>query len=136
MDRNFHGINSVPLFLNCYVLYPPQKDFLPRANQAISDVITYRKQNIDCPLKVDQLTQIAHMSSDHFTHVFRHETGIAPYEYLLRLRIDLAKHLLKTTNLRISQVASAVGYQSDMGFILAFSNRAGISLSAYRKFPI
>ena len=58
---------------------------------------------------------------------------MAPYEYLLSLRFNLAKHLLKTTDYTIRQVAFAVGYQSEAGFANHFTEKMGLSPGQYRK---
>lgn len=120
-----------------YYAYPPEHTATPvsRSNQAVAVAIEYMKLNIDHQIMVEELAESAHMSRFHFSRVFRRETGMAPYEYLLSLRFNLAKHLLKTTDYTIRQVAFAVGYQSEAGFANHFTEKMGLSPGQYRKSP-
>ena len=45
----------------------------------------------------------------------------------------MAKQLLKTTDLRINEVASSCGYQNSTHFMRQFKEKTGISPSEYRK---
>ena len=75
------------------------------------------------------------MSRFHFSRVFRKETGMSPYGYLIHLRFNLAKYLLKTTGYTVREVAFAVGYQSEAGFANAFTEKVGLPPGAYRESP-
>ena len=52
--------------------------------------------------------------------------------YLAIWRIQLAKHLLKQTNLNMVEVAQRVGYESDAAFNRAFKRHAGQPPAAWR----
>jgi AraC-like DNA-binding protein len=53
--------------------------------------------------------------------------------YLLSLRIQRAKTLLRNHNTTISAVATQVGYQSDVAFAAAFKREVGSSPGVYRR---
>ena len=50
------------------------------------------------------------MSNSHFCTIFSQEMGVTFTEYLTNLRMNKAKELLRTTQMRSSDVAYAVGY--------------------------
>jgi len=76
------------------------------------------------------------MSQYHFSRLFKRECGYSPHEYIILVRINRAKHLLKTTDLPVKIIAQNVGYQNVTTFTNAFSNRVGLSPSAFRRYPV
>ncbi|WP_047832126.1 helix-turn-helix domain-containing protein [Robinsoniella sp. RHS] len=97
--------------------------------------IEYMKYNLSSKINLIDIADSVHMSKYHFIRVFKNNTGYSPYEYLQKLRMDTAKHLLQTTDKTIGEISNAVGYQSEMGFTSAFSEKVGISPGRYRSSP-
>lgn len=88
------------------------------------------------PISLADVAQSAHMSQYHFSRLFKRECGYSPHEYIILVRINRAKHLLKTTDLPVKIIARSVGYQNVTTFTNAFSNRVGLSPSAFRRYPV
>lgn len=73
------------------------------------------------------------MSVRTFNRRFKNATGKTPLQYLQEIRIDMAKDLLQTSNLSISEIAYKVGYQ-DMGhFSSLFKKLLTTTPSDYRS---
>ena len=72
------------------------------------------------------------MSPFHFIRLFRRVYKQTPHQYLIRQRIAKAKELLRTTDLPITEICMAVGFESLGSFSTLFRKVAGISPSAYR----
>ena len=82
------------------------------------------------------LEQIAHalnVSTFHFCRKFKQETGLTFVEYLNRVRIEHAKLLLHNKNLRVTEVAYEVGFQSLTHFNRIFRKLVGTSPTEYRS---
>ncbi|MYM62317.1 GlxA family transcriptional regulator [Pseudomaricurvus sp. HS19] len=72
------------------------------------------------------------MSVRTFNRRFKNATGKTPLQYLQEIRIDMAKDLLQTSNLSVSEIAYKVGYQ-DMGhFSSLFKKLLSTTPSDYR----
>ncbi|MCH4031287.1 MAG: response regulator [Lachnospiraceae bacterium] len=69
---------------------------------------------------------------NYLSAVFRKKTGVTFIEYLREVRIEAAKSLLKTTNLKLYEIAEKTGYQNAVQFNRAFKKETGISPSDYR----
>lgn len=104
-----------------------------RSTRMVTVAIEYMKYNLSNKISLVDIAASVHMSKYHFIRIFKNNTGYSPYEYLQKLRMDTAKHLLQTTNKTIGEISSAVGYQSEMGFTSAFSEKVGISPGRYRN---
>lgn len=73
------------------------------------------------------------MSRAAFAKRFKELVGQPMFEYLTLLRIQRAKELLQGTGLPLYEVASQVGYESDLAFAKTFKKRIGITPTRYRK---
>jgi AraC-like DNA-binding protein len=73
-----------------------------------------------------------HMAPHEFTRRFRMSTGATPYRWFLETRIDSAKVLLSTTNLRVADIAQQTGFSNQSHFTAAFRSQIGISPLEWR----
>jgi AraC-like DNA-binding protein len=71
-------------------------------------------------------------STFYFCKLFKRTTGLNFTEYLSRVRVEKAKNLLLNPNLRVSEVAFEVGFQSLTHFNRVFRKIAGESPTDYR----
>ncbi|MFZ5968522.1 MAG: helix-turn-helix domain-containing protein [Bacillota bacterium] len=99
----------------------------------IERTIEFMHQHFGEKLTIDSLAKIANMSQAHFIRTFKKETKLAPMEFLIRLRIDKAKKLLRSENMNITQVSLKCGFSSTSHFSSSFSKQAGITPSEYQK---
>ena len=101
---------------------------------AVERVIEAMKERLDAPLDLDEMASIAHFSPFHFNRFFHEVTGIPPAQFLNALRLELAKRLLISTELSVTDLCFEVGYNSLGTFINRFHQLVGLSPSAFRAF--
>lgn len=89
--------------------------------------------HIERSWSVDQLAKIAAMSRSGFFDRFTRTVGVAPMEYLLSWRMEIAKELLRRGELSVSKIAERVGYGSISAFSVAFNRCVGQSPSRYAR---
>ncbi|RDV00630.1 cupin domain-containing protein [Trinickia dinghuensis] len=85
------------------------------------------------PWTLDELAKEAGLSRAAFARHFSHSVGEPPHSYLTRWRMGIAAQLLEQTDLRLRDIASRVGYQSEFSFSRAFKMTRGISPVQYRR---
>lgn len=95
-------------------------------------VLDYIGSNLDSPLRMADLAELSGLSQYRFAHNFKCATGLPPYQYVLRARLDQAKQMLRQTNLSVLDIAYAVGYQSIGRFNSLFKRELGTTPSNYR----
>jgi len=83
-------------------------------------------------LSLGQVAKAVSMSTFYFCKMFKKITGINFTDYLSRVRIEKAKNLLLNPNLRISEIAYEVGFQSLTHFNRVFKKITGQSPTQYR----
>lgn len=84
------------------------------------------------PLDIASLARDVHLSAGHLSRQFVLAYGETPYAYLMTRRIERAMTLLRTTDLSVTEVCFAVGYQSLGTFSTRFSELVGVAPSLYR----
>jgi AraC-like DNA-binding protein len=77
------------------------------------------------PLSIDDLAKTARMSRFHFSRLFRDETGQAPYQYLLRIRLASASELLRGGHHSVTEAALAAGFSDLSRFASMFKKHTG-----------
>lgn len=87
----------------------------------------------DHPLNLDQISEKACFSRYHFLRLFRQAFNITPHQYLIEKRIEKAKELLKSDDLRVTDVCFEVGFQSLGSFSSLFHKYVGHAPVTYRE---
>ena len=93
----------------------------------------YMQMHYAEPLSLKQLSEISGYSESYYCHSFHDYTGATPFEYLNRIRIVKACELLSTTDKKITDIASLVGFNNISYFNRTFTKVMGATPSAYRR---
>lgn len=104
------------------LLHSPQH--LPPAIQAAKDYIEGHSQD---ELTLASVAQVVNMSATYFSEKFKEATSINFVEFVARTRIEKARQLLMNPDLRISEIAFEVGFQSLSQFNRTFRRVTGES---------
>ncbi len=84
-------------------------------------------------LSLNEVAAQVNFSPNHFSVVFRDETGENFRDYLTRIRLEQAKKLLRTSKLKCSEVALQCGYNDPHYFSLIFRKNCGMTPQRYRE---
>jgi AraC-like DNA-binding protein len=85
--------------------------------------------------RLAELAAAANVSVAHYSALFRRQTGFAPIDFCIRLRVQHACRLLDTTELSVGEVAEQVGYQDPYYFTRCFRRVMGRPPRLYRQVP-
>jgi AraC-like DNA-binding protein len=107
----------------------PATGALLRLGQALS----YVEEHYDEAITLPHLARLSKMSVSSFQRAFRTTTGSSPIDYVLRLRIDRARQILRTGELSVSEVAYAVGFHDSNYFARQFKKQVGQSPRQFAK---
>ncbi|EPY14340.1 helix-turn-helix transcriptional regulator [Paenibacillus alvei] len=102
--------------------------------EAGSQLLQYVNQNYtSADVSLKQLAEIFQMSVSKASKLFKEVTGINFYDYLCRLRIEMAKELLREKKCGIDDIARRVGYENVYSFKRAFTRYEGIKPDEYME---
>ncbi|MDR0856726.1 MAG: AraC family transcriptional regulator, partial [Clostridiales bacterium] len=99
----------------------------------MSNAIAYIMKNYAEELTLSKVAGAVYVSSYYLSHLFREELNTTFSEYVLRLRIDKARELLKDKNVKIQEVAYMTGFNDANYFAKAFKKHTGISPKEYHS---
>ncbi|TEW55174.1 AraC family transcriptional regulator [Psychromonas sp. RZ22] len=101
-----------------------------RINMTVID--NYIHQQMTSKITVAQLAGCVFLGESQFHHLFKQQIGKTPHQYILQIRLNLAKKLLQEGTLTLSAVANAAGFANQSSLTHAFTKFHGISPSKYR----
>lgn len=93
----------------------------------------YIREHYAEPLSLEEVSSQAGFSSSYFSTLFRKETGKNFLEYLMDIRIEEAKKLLRQSGETIEQIGKDVGMNDYKRFSKTFKKITGISPKEYRN---
>jgi AraC family transcriptional regulator len=99
----------------------------------IQRAVDYIEENLSNELSITEISQQVNFSMYHFHRIFQSFVGESLTEYIRRRRLTAAAHLLRNTNLRIIDIASEYGFNSQEAFTRAFKKMFGITPGMYRR---
>lgn len=134
-DENLNYANLSLYYLIANFLFPQKNiELTQTSSEDISDkVIEYMKANIAARLTITDIATKFAYSSSHFQNLFRTKTGVSPIDYFIHLKIQRSCQLLALSDLRIKEVAAAVGYTDPFYFSRLFHKIMGCSPVDYKS---
>ncbi len=107
---------------------PRQQD-----QQIFYDLLIWVEENLNQDLSIERLSAYVCLSERHFRRKFKLIFKQSPAQKVEEIRIEVAKELLSTSCIRISEIASHVGYTNSDTFTRAFERITRLTPSYYRQ---
>lgn len=109
-----------------------ETDAVPKA---FTEARQYLDRHYDQPVRLGDLAKRMHLTEPHVCSMFGRYFGISPMNYVIRLRLHHAVHLLGDRNLSVSRIAGMVGYDDLYHFSRLFKKHLGVSPMGMRRHP-
>ncbi|KMO41082.1 helix-turn-helix domain-containing protein [Methylobacterium aquaticum] len=103
------------------------------SKRQIADVIAFIEADLSADLRVADLARVAGLSPYHFSRCFQMTTGLPPYAFITRRRLDRAAELLLDSRMSVASIASLVGYSDPSQFAAAFKRYKSVSPLSWRR---
>lgn len=102
-------------------------------DEGISMVQSWVRQHLTEEISVRGMAELLRQSPRNFSRRFTAATGESPMAYVMRLRLELARELLRDTNLTVAEVGEASGFRNNAYFGRVFREKLSLSPGEYRK---
>ncbi|MCY7488047.1 response regulator [Paenibacillus alvei] len=100
----------------------------------VDEAKAYMKLHYADPnISIHTVCRHLHISTGYFSHIFKKEAKTTFVSYLLELRMEAAKELLRSTDLKAFEIGEKVGYADPNYFSFCFRKRFGLSPKEYRN---
>ncbi len=140
--ERLHG-RSVAASIADWALVDSQRSYQPalaafdgqkyHGDNEVLSIQAWLEGNYPRPITMARVATVFGMSPRTLTRRFTAATGEAPSGYLARLRVEIAKDLLRDVHLSIAEVAARVGYRDVGSFYDAFRRHAGAPPATFRR---
>lgn len=112
-----------------YVEYPVPET----TDSGTSAARQWALENLHEPTTLADLAGHSHMSRRTFARRFAEEVGMSPGRWLIKQRVERARHLLETTDLPVDEIAGRVGFAGGTSLREHLHAAIGVSPLAYRR---
>lgn len=99
----------------------------------INIALQYIHENIHNNIQLDNLSDLLHISNDHFIRIFKSEMKYTPLKYITMKKIEKAQLLLLTTNLSVKNIAYELSYDNISYFTRLFKSYTNKTPVEYRS---
>ncbi len=121
-------------FINySYVIVSSGDDKDSESDVTFSKIVEYLNEHIGENINLERLTKEFLINRNKLNDIFMNESSMTCMNYLLKLRLDLAKVLLSTTQIPIGEVSARVGFEDSNYFTKVFKKHEGMSPKAFRN---
>jgi AraC family transcriptional regulator len=90
------------------------------------------QEKMEEDLSLEEMALTVGLSAAHLSQVFRNTTGLTPHQCLLWFRVQRAKEMLRSAEMRVLDVAIACGFKTQQHFARVFRRMCGASPTEYR----
>lgn len=132
-DVASQGYMTVLLSLIAQSNTPPSERKTKINNENIEKVLSIMYDEYNLPIDIKKYAALCFVGEDHFIRVFKAYTGLTPYTYQLKIRIDRAIEMLENTSISVGECAEEVGFSDNAYFSKVFKRFTGHSPSYYKK---
>lgn len=121
-------------FLSTFI-YPRKHNIKVTENiekDIVEKTIDYMSRNLDRKLSVKDMASLNNLSESHFFKFFRTSIGMSPINYFIYLKMQKACRLLHTTDMRVYEIATILGYDDPYYFSRIFKKTMNFSPEEYK----
>lgn len=126
--------NTQKILLDILSTFKQSQSITYSQNTLASQVIEYINKNyMDPNTSLNAAAEEFEVSDSHLSRVFKASTGKRFMEYLIYKRIEKAKELLTSSQHKVNDISSLVGYDNQISFMRIFKKYTGVTPSEYRS---
>jgi AraC family transcriptional regulator len=100
------------------------------------NVIDLVRSRISEDISLADMAAVTGLSITRFSHIFKKSMGESPHQFVLQQRVQHAKELLVSLNLRMIDIALASGFKTQQHFARTFRNMSRLSPTEYQRLKL
>lgn len=123
------------LFQILFLLQSADNTYVPpdTGDRRISDIVKYINENYMHISSIEEIAERFFISKYYLCHIFRESLGVPFITYLNTIRIRAACEMIKSSDYKLTEIATKSGFNSLPYFCKVFKDEKGVTPTAYRK---
>lgn len=130
---NFIYLSQALSLILSEIYYREKADESPARRRAVTRAVRYMYDHLRQSLTLEGLSGEMGVSKSYLNMIFRQQTGHAPMDFFIELKMQEACRLLEDPRMRVGEVAAALGYEDPYYFSRVFRRHTGASPRDYRN---
>lgn len=120
------------LLIELFEAYIEQQDY-STSHAKIEHLKEWIRSNMSSTLTVNEVAESVHLNRNYLTRVFKKYTGMTTFQYINKLKIEIASLLLLRTEMSIKEVSYTAYFTTPKMFMRRFKIETGLSPTEYRN---
>ncbi len=104
-----------------------------KMNKTVSSIINYISKNYERNMPLEEIADAVGLSPNYICSLFKKEMGVNLFHYIMEFRINRAKELLMSTNMKSYEIADKTGFSDESYFSRSFKRITGQSPVEFKK---
>jgi len=107
----------------------------PAQSRAVAEALQFIHDNYARDVGLDDIAAAAHLSPSQLTRLVKQTLGVSPYQHVIQVRVNNARHLLSAGSGRrsLAEIASAVGFSDQSHLTRHFKRLTGVTPRRFRE---
>lgn len=98
----------------------------------LNRVLEFIDAHAETHISLDDIASEACLSRFHFIRAFKRSMGVTPLAYVTDVRVNRAKHLLRSTKRTVEEISAMLNFSSASNFTRTFKRSVGVAPNVYR----
>ncbi len=116
-----------------YAVAMKDKDHDNIYTKQVAACIDYILEHLDTRIRIEDLSEVANLSTSYLSRLFKKETGMAVSRYILVKKIETACNMLSFSDYPIMWISNALAFPSQSYFTRVFTAECGMTPKRYRE---
>jgi two-component system response regulator YesN len=117
----------------CEILQNVYKSKYNKYGLTLNSIVDYLRKNYSEDISLASVAELFHLNKNYLCQLFKQKTGKNFHDYIIQIRIEKAKELLRQSNQNISVICELVGFANPSYFAKTFKETVGMKPSEYSK---
>ena len=102
-----------------------ETDVSDGSKHSVEMVKRYIQANYYKDISLNSLAEMVYLNTSYLSTIFKAETGCGINKYIKNIRMEKAKEMLLTTNMKIADIGASIGFKNDSYFVKSFRDHFG-----------
>lgn len=108
-------------------------DLVERDREVIRKIKRYVEQNLAGDLSLTRIAEVAGFNRSYLSRLYKQMTGVGLSEYILEVRLQKAKELLRQHTLKVHEISDLLGFESSAYFTRFFKRATNVTPTEFRE---